>query len=68
MVLDLHLGAGISFVTSDNARIFLLYDYSSDLTHAYKEELYWGAPNELIRTRFYQLKTSSISLGFQWAL
>ncbi len=67
-VLGLQAGAGIAFKLQSAVRMQLLYTFRQDLTHAYDESLYWGAPNEPIRTRSYTFRTSSFSVGIQWPL
>jgi hypothetical protein len=68
VVLSACGGAGISFGMQNGARLQLHYSYTVDITNAINESLYWGAPDELIRTRSYKYRVHEFSIGVQWPL
>jgi hypothetical protein len=67
-LLNFQISGGIDFKVANSASILLQYGYSFGLTNAYKEELYYGAPNEPIFTGYYKYTTNSLSLGMKWEL
>jgi hypothetical protein len=68
MVLGVSGGAGISFGLPGEMRLMIHYSYSADITNSVNETLYWGAPNEMYRTRSYKYDVQSFSIGFVWPL
>jgi hypothetical protein len=68
VVLGFRGGASISFGLPKDMRLVMSYSYSVDITNAINETLYWGAPNEIYRTRSYKYQVQAFSLGFQWPL
>jgi hypothetical protein len=66
--LGFNAGGGLTLVASPTVNFMVRYDYMVDITNAYDETLYWGAPNEVYRTRSYKYKTSNFSIGLQWLL
>ena len=68
LVLGASGGAGISFGSPGGMRLTIHYSYSADITNAVNETLYWGAPNEMYRTRSYKYDVQSFTIGFQWPL
>lgn len=67
-VVDLQGGCGLIFNPIAGSRAFIQYTYRVDMTDAYKETLYWGAPNEPYRTLSLKYRTQVISLGWIWDL
>ena len=63
--LNFLVSGGADFSINSKAAIVLQYQYTVGLTGAYKEELYYGAPNEPIFTGYYKYLTNSISLGIK---
>lgn len=61
-------GAGFLFRSPNGSGTQLMYTYRADITHSYDESLYWGAPNELIRTRGYQFRTHAFTISYIWPL
>jgi len=61
-------GGGFLFRRPNGSGVQLMYTYRADITHSYDESLYWGAPNELIRTRGYQFRTHAFTFCYSWLL
>jgi hypothetical protein len=68
VVLSFQFSAGFTFGVWENASFILQYGYSADLTNAYKETRYFGAPQMPIYVGYYKYFTNSVSLGVQWGL
>jgi len=68
VALGLQGGCELTFDLRGGSTAFIQYSYKVDMTDAYKETLYWGAPGELYRTLSLKYRTQVISLGWKWEL
>jgi hypothetical protein len=68
VVATYQISAGIGYVVGSNATLILQYAYSMDVSPAYKETLYYGAPNQKFLYGDYKYHTSSLSLGLKMGL
>jgi hypothetical protein len=68
LLVNFQISGGIDLKVGNSTSIVLQYGYSLGLTNAYKEELYYGAPNEPIFTGYYKYSTNSLSIGMKWEL
>ncbi|HTB24454.1 MAG TPA: hypothetical protein VK711_03745 [Puia sp.] len=67
-VVNFQISGGFDYSMSNKVPIVLQYEYIVGLSNAYKEQLYYGAPNEPIFTGYYKYLTNSLSMGIKCKL
>lgn len=67
-VVNFQISGGVDYSMSNKVSVVLQYEYILGLSGAYKEQLYYGAPDLPIFTGYYKYVTHSLSMGIQWKL
>jgi hypothetical protein len=67
-LVNFQISGGVNYSLSNKVSVILQYEYILGLSGAYKEQLYYGAPDLPIFTGYYKYVTHSLSFGIKWKL